>query len=65
VRKSPSDTQTSLLTSTFAIALIALYANPQVNGVAGRRAKSFLLVSGCLTDSRLVGPGERAAWCAG
>ena len=32
---------------------------------AGRRAKSFLLVSGCLTDSRLVGPGERAAWCAG
>ncbi len=43
----------------------ALLLSPLLNQNPGRRAKSFLLVSGCLTDSRLVGPGERAAWCAG
>jgi hypothetical protein len=30
----------------------------------GRCAKSFLLVSGCLTDSQLVGAGGRVASCA-
>jgi hypothetical protein len=32
---------------------------------SGRRAKSFLLVSGCLTNALLVVSGERVAWCAG
>jgi hypothetical protein len=31
---------------------------------SGRRAKSFLLVSGCLTDAQLVGAGGRVAWCS-
>ena len=30
----------------------------------GRRAKSFLLVSGCSTDSQVVGAGGRVVWCA-
>jgi hypothetical protein len=31
---------------------------------SGRRAKSFLLVSGCLPDSQVVGVGGQVACCA-
>jgi transposase-like protein len=43
---------------------VATYRRDHADEEPGRCAKSFLLVSGCLTDSQLVGAGGRVASCA-